>query len=64
MSKVTLLNCSKCGHFVGKDGYHDVFYDDYNGGYEVGFPLCVKCLTEARRKAKEEKQASAQQAQP
>ena len=38
------LNCSKCGRFVGKDGFHDVFYDGYNGGYEIGYPLCKRCL--------------------
>lgn len=38
------LNCSRCGRFVGKDGFHDVGYDYYNGGYEVGYPLCKKCL--------------------
>jgi hypothetical protein len=37
------INCSKCGRFVGDDGYKDVFYDDYTGGWEIGFPLCKKC---------------------
>ena len=38
------LNCSKCGRFVGKDGFKDVSYDGYNGGWEVGYPLCKRCL--------------------
>ena len=38
------LNCSKCGRFVGKGGFKDVFYDDYNGGWEIGYPLCERCL--------------------
>jgi len=34
------LNCSKCGRFVGKDGFHD--YDPETR--EVGYPLCKRCL--------------------
>jgi len=41
-----LMNCSKCGRFVGKDGDPDVVYDYYNGGYEAGYPLCARCLRE------------------
>ena len=41
-------NCSKCGRFVGKGGHLDVFYDDYNGGYEMGYPLCKRCYENAR----------------
>jgi hypothetical protein len=37
------LQCHKCGHFIGKDGYPDVFYDDYSGGYEEGYSLCGPC---------------------
>ena len=48
MSKKVLLNCSKCGHFVGKDGFHDVSWDYYNGGYDSGSPLCKKCLDRER----------------
>lgn len=40
------INCSKCGRFVGKDGNPDIMYDHYNGGYEVGYPLCGRCLRE------------------
>jgi hypothetical protein len=32
------------GRFVGKDGFHDVCYDLYTGGYEIGYPLCKQCL--------------------
>jgi len=38
------MTCSKCGRFIGKDGYVDVFYDGYNGGYEAGYSLCARCL--------------------
>ncbi|WP_374713132.1 hypothetical protein, partial [Symbiobacterium terraclitae] len=44
--RVGPINCSKCGRFVGKDGDPDVFYDDYNGGWEIGYPLCGRCLRE------------------
>ena len=44
------LNCSKCGCFVGKDGFHDVVYDYWNGGYEAGYPLCKKCLDRSNTK--------------
>ena len=50
MSRYVPLNCSKCGRFVGKDGFHDVFYDGYNGGFEVGYPLCKRCLDEGDKK--------------
>jgi len=46
------LNCSKCGRFVGKNGFHDISYDDYMGGWEVGYPLCERCLHEKRQKEK------------
>ena len=36
--------CPKCGRFVGKDGFIDVSYDDYMGGYEEGYFLCARCL--------------------
>lgn len=42
--KTRPLNCYKCGKFVGKDGFNDVYYDDYNGGYEIGYPECASCL--------------------
>jgi len=38
------LNCSNCGRFVGRNGFPDVFYDDYCGGWECGYPLCERCL--------------------
>ncbi len=37
------FNCSKCGRFIGKDGYPDVFYDEYNGDLAVGYSLCGPC---------------------
>ena len=46
------LNCSKCGRFVGKDGFHD--YDPETR--EVGYPLCKRCLSK--------KQQITQQSQP
>lgn len=39
-------HCSKCGRFVGKDGYIDIAYDEYNGGWEEGYHLCAKCQEE------------------
>jgi len=38
------IHCYKCGRFVGKDGFIDVSYDYYNGGYEEGYSLCKRCL--------------------
>ena len=38
------FHCCKCGRFVGKDGFIDVSYDDYMGGYEEGYSLCASCL--------------------
>ena len=38
------LNCSKCGRWVGKDGFHDVYPDDSTGMVEIGYPLCERCL--------------------
>lgn len=54
MPKVVPLNCSKCGRFVGKDGFYDVMYDHYNGWYEVGYPLCKKCLDRSNTKNTEQ----------
>lgn len=34
------LNCSKCGRFVGADGFQDYDADSR----EVGYPLCKRCL--------------------
>ena len=47
---VKKINCSRCGRFVGQDGKHDVFYDDWTGGYECGYPLCGKCLSKDKKK--------------
>lgn len=53
-SSLSLLNCCTCGQFVGKDGNPDVYYDEYNGGYEAGYPTCGKCLFEGTPEAKKE----------
>jgi len=37
------LHCYKCGRFIGKDGYPDVSYDYYSGGYEEGYSECGPC---------------------
>lgn len=58
MGKVVPLNCSKCGRFVGKDGFADVGYDYWNGGHEVGYPVCAKCIAKARQNNIVEKQAN------
>jgi len=46
------VHCCVCGGFVGKDGFIDVFYDDFMGGYEEGYSRCAACL----KKEKEEKE--------
>ena len=39
------VNCSRCGRWVGKDGFMDAYCDEYNGSaLEVGYPLCKSCL--------------------
>jgi len=38
------INCSRCGRFVGRDGYADLYYDGYNGGWEIGYAVCAACL--------------------
>lgn len=43
-------HCSKCGRFIGKDGFIDIYYDTYMGGYEEGSSLCGACL---RKKEKQ-----------
>lgn len=52
------LNCSRCGRFVGPDGYDDVIEVQW-GLYEEGYPLCGRCLRREQReqegKAKEVK---------
>jgi len=37
-------NCYKCGRFIGKDGNLDISYDEYDGGYEQGYPEYGKCI--------------------
>lgn len=41
---------TKCIRFVGTDGFVDIAYDSYMGGYEEGYSLCVKCLKEKKRR--------------
>jgi len=39
------INCSKCGRWVGKNGFVDVCMDGYNGSaLELGYSLCKRCL--------------------
>ncbi len=44
-----IINCSKCGRAVGKDGFGD--YDAENK--EIGYPLCKRCLDERNNEEKE-----------
>ncbi len=37
------VNCSKCGKFVGTDGFMDAGYDS-EGVPDIGYPLCGECL--------------------
>ena len=37
-------HCYKCGRFIGKDGFIDISFDEYMGGYEEGYSLCASCL--------------------
>jgi len=48
------IHCYKCGRFVGKDGFIDISYDDYMGGYEEGYSLCSACLRKKREQATRE----------
>ena len=48
------LKCCQCGRFLGKDGYPDIFYDDWSGGYEEGDTLCGPCGRKAGRADKRE----------
>lgn len=36
------INCSKCGRFIDRQGFADIMWDEWNGGYEMGYPLCAK----------------------
>lgn len=38
------VHCCKCGRFVGKNGFIDISYDYYMGGWEEGYSYCEKCL--------------------
>ena len=38
------IHCHKCGRFVGKDGFIDIIYDYYMGGWEEGYSECRRCL--------------------
>lgn len=40
-----MLNCSKCGRWVGADGFADT-NTDCEGITEVGYPLCKRCMDE------------------
>ena len=40
------INCSKCGRWVGKDG----FYDYCSETKEIGYPLCKRCLDEQKER--------------
>lgn len=42
MKKKMPLNCVECGKFLGKDGYPQCTYDEWNGGYECD-PVCGQC---------------------
>ena len=45
MARYGGINCSKCGRWVGKDGFIDVSMDEYNGSaLELGYSLCKRCL--------------------
>ena len=63
---MTPLQCYKCGQFLGKDGYPDVFRVD--GVYEEGYTMCGRCgRTEGypdKRKADDEQGAITNPANP
>ena len=45
MARYEGINCSKCGRWVGKDGFIDVSMEEYNGSaLELGYSLCKRCL--------------------
>ena len=45
MSRYVGVNCSKCGRWVGKDGFLDICMDEYNGSaLELADSLCKRCL--------------------
>jgi len=51
--KVNVVNCSKCGCFVGKDGEIDVSEVDV-GVFEMFYPKCKRCLDEEERRPYEQ----------
>jgi len=36
------MNCTICGRFVGQDGYPNLVYDDWFGGWKAE-PVCGRC---------------------
>ena len=40
---MTVINCSKCGKFIGNGGFDDIYHDP-SGYTEIGYPLCGMCL--------------------
>ena len=44
-----VLNCHKCGRFVGRDGYTGITEVD-NGVWEVFYPECRVCLDKAEKR--------------
>jgi len=50
MARYIGINCSKCGRWVGKDGFHDTYADEYNGSaLETGYPMCKRCLDKEKK---------------
>lgn len=49
-----VFNCSKCGKFTSenKGGFADIYYDNYYGCYEQGYPLCANCIKKTQKKVK------------
>lgn len=47
------IHCYKCGRFVGKNGFIDVSYDEYMGGYEEGYSRCASCLKKQKNERAE-----------
>ena len=37
------VHCYKCGRFVGKDGYIDIYFDMGTGVHEEGYSECGSC---------------------
>lgn len=44
------INCSKCGQWVSKDGFIDIYCDEYNGtALELGYSLCKSCMKGSKK---------------